>query len=195
MRRIKNMLIKELIKDVKIKRIIGNIDDLDIDNISYDSKKIVKNDAFFCLKGENADGHDYAKDAENSGASIIICEKKLDVNISQIIVENSRKAFAICCGNFYDNPAKKLKMIGITGTNGKTTTTFLIRSILECDGKKVGLVGTQGAYIGQQYFETSMTTPDPQVLHRVLKTMVDNGVEYVVMEISAHSLALEKLEG
>lgn len=185
-----------LIKNVKVKRIIGEIeDDFEADAITYDSKKVSHGSVFFCFKGENSDGHDYADDAVANGAAFLVCERKVDVKIPQVIVENSRKAFSICCANMYDNPAKKLKMIAITGTNGKTTTSFLIRSILECEGKSVGLIGTQGAYIGKQYFETNLTTPDPQVLHGLLKTMVENKVEYVVMEVSAHSLALDKLEG
>lgn len=189
------MLINELIKNVNIKSIIGDVQKINIDNLIYNSKNISKGSCFFCLRGENADGHDYAKEAQSNGVSVIICEKMLNVKTPQIIVDSTRKAFAICCGNYYGNPAKEIKMVAVTGTNGKTTTTYLIRSILESCNKKVGLIGTQGAYIGQQYFETNMTTPDPQVLHKVLRTMVDNGVEYVIMETSAHSLALEKLEG
>jgi UDP-N-acetylmuramoyl-L-alanyl-D-glutamate--2,6-diaminopimelate ligase len=187
--------IQELIKETKIKKIIGDIENLKTETLIYDSKKVVHGSLFFCLKGENSDGHDYVADAVANGAIAIVCEKRLETKIPQIIVENSRKAFSICCGNLYGNPAKKLKMIAITGTNGKTTTSFLIRSILECEDKKVGLIGTQGAYIGKQYFETNLTTPDPQVLHKLLKTMLDNKIEYVVMEASAHSLALDKLEG
>ncbi|MDD4110608.1 MAG: UDP-N-acetylmuramoyl-L-alanyl-D-glutamate--2,6-diaminopimelate ligase [Clostridia bacterium] len=189
------MLINEMTKDIEIKRIIGQIENLQVDNLTYDSKKVVGGTVFFCLKGENADGHNYVNDAVAKGATLIICQRQVQVNIPQIIVENSRKAFSICCRNFFGNPIKDLKLIAITGTNGKTTTSFLIRSILESAGKSVGLIGTQGAYIGNQYFETNLTTPDPQVLHKILRTMVNNKIEYVVMEVSAHSLALEKLEG
>lgn len=189
------MLIEKILEEVKVKKIIGQIENLEIENLTYDSKKINNNSAFFCLKGENADGHNYADEAVANGAKAIISQKELQIKIPQIIVENTRKAFSICCKNFYGNPVKDLKLIAITGTNGKTTTSFLIKSILESAGKKVGLIGTQGAFIDKQYFETNLTTPDPQVLHKILKTMVDNNIEYVVMEASAHSLALDKLEG
>lgn len=189
------MLIKDLIKDVKIKKIVGDVSNIDSSLITYDSRKVAEGSVFFCLKGENTDGHDYVKNAIDNKASVIVCEKDIDTNLPYVVVENARKAFAICSANFYKNPAKELKIVVVTGTNGKTTTSFLIRSILESNGKKVGLIGTQGAYIGKQYFETNLTTPDPQVLHRILRTMLDNGIKYVVMEASAHALALDKLEG
>ncbi len=187
------MKLSELLKNVKIVK--NTNEDIEIDELTYDSRKISDNTLFFCLKGENTDGHNYAKDAEFNGVKAIVCEKELDVKIPQIIVKDSRKALSICCGNYYNNPCKELKMVAVVGTNGKTTTTFLIKSILEKSNKKVGLIGTQGAFIGEQFVEIGMTTPDPQVLHKVLREMVDLGMEYVVMEASAHALALEKLEG
>lgn len=189
------MLIEEILKEVKVKKIIGQIENIEIENLIYDSKKVKSGSVFVCLKGENSDGHDYVDEVVANGAVVIISQRELQIKIPQIIVENSRKAFSVCCRNFYGNPVKDLKFVAITGTNGKTTTSFLIKSILESAGKKVGLIGTQGAFIGKQYFETNLTTPDPQVLHKILKTMVDNNIEYVVMEASAHSLALDKLEG
>lgn len=188
-----DMNLENLIKNLEAK-VIGETN-LDILDITYNSKKVKKGYLFVCLCGENSDGHDFAKDAERNGAAAILCEKQVQVNIPQIVVSSTRKALSKVFSCFYDNPQNKLKIIGLTGTNGKTTTSFLIKSILEESGKKVGLIGTQGAFIGKQFFQTGLTTPDPQLLFKLLKQMVDFGVEYVVMEVSAHALALDKTEG
>lgn len=188
-----DMNLENLIKNLEAK-VVGRTN-LDILDITYNSKKVKKGSLFVCLCGENSDGHDFAKDAERNGAAAILCEKPLQVKIPQIIVSSTRKALSKVFSCFYDNPQNKLKIIGLTGTNGKTTTSFLIKSILEESGKKVGLIGTQGAFIGKQFFQTGLTTPDPQLLFKLLKQMVDFGVEYVVMEVSAHALALDKTEG
>lgn len=188
-----DMNLENLIKNLEAK-VIGETN-LDILDITYNSKKVKKGYLFVCLCGENSDGHDFAKDAERNGAAAILCEKQVQVNIPQIIVSSTRKALSKVFSCFYDNPQNKLKIIGLTGTNGKTTTSFLIKSILEESGKKVGLIGTQGAFIGKQFFQTGLTTPDPQLLFKLLKQMVNFGVEYVVMEVSAHALALDKTEG
>ena len=188
-----DMNLENLIKNLEAK-VIGETN-IDILDITYNSKKVKKGSLFVCLCGENSDGHDFAKDAERNGAAAILCEKQVQVNIPQIIVSSTRKALSKVFSCFYDNPQNKLKIIGLTGTNGKTTTSFLIKSILEESGKKVGLIGTQGAFIGKQFFQTGLTTPDPQLLFKLLKQMVDFGVEYVVMEVSAHALALDKTEG
>ena len=188
--------------DMKLEKLIENLDanvvgetNLDILDITYNSKEVTKGSLFVCIRGENSDGHDFAKDAEKNGAAAILCEKQVQVNIPQIVVSSTRKALSKVFSCFYDNPQNKLKIIGLTGTNGKTTTSFLIKSILEESGKKVGLIGTQGAFIGKQFFQTGLTTPDPQFLFKLLKQMVDFGVEYVVMEVSAHALSLDKTEG
>ncbi len=188
--------------DMKLEKLIENLDanvvgetDHEIFDITYNSKEVTKGSLFVCLCGENSDGHDFAKDAERNGAAAILCEKQVQVNIPQIVVSSTRKALSKVFSCFYDNPQNKLKIIGLTGTNGKTTTSFLIKSILEESGKKVGLIGTQGAFIGKQFFQTGLTTPDPQFLFKLLKQMVDFGVEYVVMEVSAHALSLDKTEG
>lgn len=188
--------------DMKLEKLIENLDanvvgktDHEIFDITYNSKEVTKGSLFVCIRGENSDGHDFAKDAERNGAAAILCEKQVQVNIPQIVVSSTRKALSKVFSCFYDNPQNKLKIIGLTGTNGKTTTSFLIKSILEESGKKVGLIGTQGAFIGKQFFQTGLTTPDPQFLFKLLKQMVDFGVEYVVMEVSAHALSLDKTEG
>lgn len=187
------MKLENLIKDLNAK-MIGETNH-EISDITYNSKDVKEGSLFVCLKGENCDGHDFAKEAEVKGAAAILCEKKLQVGIPQIIVPSTRKALSKVISCFNGNPQNQLKIIGITGTNGKTTTAFLIKSILEESGKTVGLIGTQGAFIGEQFFQTGLTTPDPELLFKLFKQMVDCGVEYVVMEVSAHALALDKTEG
>ena len=170
----------------------------DISDISFDSRKVYsdgENGIFVCLKGENTDGHLFASDALNNGAKVIVTETPLNLTKNEIVVKSTRQALAVLSSNFYENAHKKLKLIAITGTNGKTTTTFMLKSILEASGKKVGLIGTTGAYIGKQFLSVNLTTPDPMDLHRLFKQMVDNACEYCIMEASAHSLFLDKLFG
>lgn len=187
------MKLKKIIKNLKCET-VGELN-VDINDITYNSKEVVAGSIFVCLVGENSDGHNFAKEAEKNGATAIICEKKVDVSITQVIVENSRKALSTICSNFNGNPETKLKMVAITGTNGKTTTSFLIKSILESADKKVGLIGTEGVFYGKQYIKTNLTTPDPTVLFKTFKEMVDSGIEYVAIEVSAHALFHNKTEG
>lgn len=187
------MKLFELTKNLEC-QIYGD-EEIEIEDIVYDSRKVKNGTMFVCLKGENADGHDYIKSAEQKGAKVVVCERKMEVDVTQVVCQSTRKALSILFANFYSNPQKDLKMIAITGTNGKTTSSFLIKNILEDAGKTVGLIGTQGAFIGQQFFETGMTTPDPEMLFKLLFEMKENGVEFVVMEASAHALELDKLEG
>ncbi len=185
------MNLKKLLKRVSF-NLKGNLN-CEIEDVVYDSRKVKKGSLFVCLNGENTDGHNYASEAMKKGAVAIVCERELDVNINQIIVNSTRCAFSKICANLYDNPQESLKLIAITGTNGKTTTSFLLSSIIFESGKIVGTIGTQGSFIGKQFIKTDLTTPDPQDLFKILKTMVDNKVEYVVMEASAHALFLDKL--
>ena len=186
------MKLKNLIIDGY--KVYGNLE-TEISSISFSSKNVKKNSLFVCLKGENFDGHNFVEEAIKQGASAILTERKLDFAIPQIVCKNSRKGFAEICARFYGEPQKKLKLIGITGTNGKTTTSHIIKKILETAGKKVGLIGTQGSRIGNRKIRTNLTTPDPDELFLTLKKMADKNVEYVVMEVSAHALALNKIYG
>ncbi len=168
--------------------------DLEIEEVFYDSRKVTLKSLFVCLVGENTDGHNYVKDAQTRGAAAIVCQRKTEgITIPQIVVKNSRAAYSKICANLYSNPQNKLKMIAITGTNGKTTTSYLLSSIISNAGFKVGLIGTEGTYIEDRFLKTDLTTPDPETLFKVLREMADCGVEYVVMEASAHALYLDKL--
>ena len=169
--------------------------DFEISGLSYDSRKVEKGDLFFCISGFKTDGHKYAPKAVKSGAKALIVTKMLDIDIPQIVVTDDRLAMAIISCEFFDNPAKKLKMIGVTGTNGKTTTTYLLKEIFEANGKKVGIIGTIQNMIGDRAISTSHTTPESPDLNRLLSKMVDNKCEYLIIEVSSHSLDLKRVAG
>ena len=196
---------------MELKRILVGIDDLkakgsldiDVNNIESNSKNIKQGDMFIAIKGFNVDGHKYIESAINAGAKVIMVEEgcdlkaiKLPSDVTLIMTKNTREALAKCSCNFYDNPSKKFKLIGVTGTKGKTTTTFMIKEILEKAGHKVGLIGTIATYInGKMITENSRTTPESIELQRTFADMVEKGVEYVVMEVSSQSLKLHRVDG
>lgn len=191
------MNLKKLLEGLDYSVLQGN-NSLEISNIQYDSRKIQKGDVFFCIKGFNVDGHKFISSALKKGANAIVCEEDIVEpmpNTAVIKVKDGRKALALCSANFYGRPAEKMKIIGITGTNGKTTSAFMIKSILEEAGYKVGLIGTIANYIGNQKLHSERTTPESLELHELFKKMVDNGVEYCVMEVSSHSLSLNRVYG
>ena len=141
------------------------------------------------------DGHNFAFLAKQKGAVALVVEHPVDVDLPQIVVPDSRSAMSLIAGNFFDNPAQKLKLIAVTGTNGKTTTTYMIKSILEKAGFKVGLIGTIGTVIDDILLPATLTTPDPIELHSLFHQMVNKGVSFAVMEASAHAIKLHKLDG
>ena len=175
-------------------RIVGD-QDIEISNICIDSRKVQKGDLFICTPGLRMDAHEFAPQAVASGAAALMVDHLLDLDVPQVIVEDVRLASSYVAAQFHGNPAGKMHMIGITGTKGKTTTSFLIKSILEEAGKKVGLIGTVCSMIGEEVIPTKLTTPDPIDTQAMLARMVDAGVEYVIMEVSAHALALDRLAG
>ncbi|MEG1845347.1 MAG: UDP-N-acetylmuramoyl-L-alanyl-D-glutamate--2,6-diaminopimelate ligase [Oscillospiraceae bacterium] len=185
------MKISELLKDTQIK---GNYVDCDILDVTDNSNDVKKGSLFVCIKGEHFDGHKMAKEAAQKGAFAIVSEYDTGVK-NQFIVDDTRKFYATICSNFYNNPEKKLKLIGITGTNGKTTTSFLLKQILEHFDKKVGLIGTVKNIIGDNEYDTSLTTPDRKDLEKLFSEMVDNSYEYCIMEVSSQALAQRRVEG
>lgn len=186
------MLLNELLKSIDYLS-YENQDNIEIKNICYDSRKVEHGSLFVCIKGFESDGHQYAESAINKGAVAIVCEDDIDCNIPKIKVKNSRKAMSFLSACFFGYPSKKLQMIGITGTNGKTTSTYLIKGILEACGYKVGLIGTNQNMIGDRVLPSERTTPDSLELNMLLKEMVDEKVNYVVMEVSSHSLYLDRV--
>jgi UDP-N-acetylmuramoyl-L-alanyl-D-glutamate--2,6-diaminopimelate ligase len=150
---------------------------------------------FFCLTGGKIDSHIFAHDAQAVGAAAVVCERELELDIPQIIVPDSRQAMSLMAAKYYGNPAERLKIVGITGTNGKTTVSYMLSSILQRAGKNTAVVGTLGIYYGKKQIAPELTTPDPIFLQKTLADMVKCGVEYVVAEISAHALYYKKDAG
>ncbi len=189
------MLLKELIKEIKTIKTSGNLDTL-ISGISYDSRKILKSNLFVSIKGIKTDGHLYIKEALKRGAKAFVVEKwQEDIKKHpQILVKNSRVALAQFTNIFYKNPSSDIKLIGVTGTNGKTTTTFLIESILNQSGSKTGLIGTIEYRIGEDRIVGERTTPESSDLCIILRKMISKGVKNCVMEVSSHALDLHRVD-
>ena len=176
------MLLKDLLPNVS-----GKLSDIEIAGITSDSREIKQGFAFVCIKGVANDGHKYAADAATLGAVVVITEQKMGVE-NEIVVADTREVYADMCAKWFGNPADSLKLIGITGTNGKTSITYMIKSILESAGHKVGLIGTIHNMIGDEIIETKNTTPGVYELNRLFALMKEKGCDYAVMEVSSHAL-------
>lgn len=172
--------------------VLTQVADIEITSITSDSRKVTDGSLFVCIKGNNFDGHDVAKEMLEKGAEAIICEHDLGLD-KQIIVENTRIAYPHICANWFGRPDKKLKIIGVTGTNGKTTITTVLKQVLSYCGKKVGLIGTSQNEIGDKVLHTERTTPEPYDLFELYAQMVDEGCEYVVMEVSSQALEQHRI--
>ncbi len=171
---------------------------MEITGIAYDSRHVAEGNVFICIKGYESDGHKFAKMAEENGAAVIVAEDKIDVDIPVWYVENSRAAMADLACRFYGDPSKHFKLIGVTGTNGKTTITYLLRSILEEAGMNVGIIGTNQNVIGDKVLitqSTTPTTPNSLELQQLFTEMVNAKADCVVMEVSSHALELERVRG
>lgn len=186
------MKLKALLQDVETKSLYTS--DPEITGVTDNTDKIRRGCAYVCICGERSDGHDYAAKALERGAAVIICQKNIGIENS-IIVDDTRKAYALMCAAFYGNCSKKMRMIGITGTNGKTTTSFLLRTILEESGYKTGLMGTVNVEIGKEKYPADLTTPDPADLHRYLMLMSIAGCDVCVMEVSSQALVQQRVYG
>lgn len=175
-------------------RILNSYNETEVLDVTQDSRLVKEGSLFVCVKGAVFDGHSVAKEMLDNGAAAVVVERDLGLD-KQIIVENSRAVFSLICANFFGNPAEKLKLIGLTGTNGKTTTTFLIKQILENVGKKVGLIGTVQNMICDEIYPAKYTTPDPYELQKLFSMMVNEGCEFCVMEVSSQALAQGRVNG
>jgi len=174
-----------------------NFADVEIGGVTNDSRQVRRGYLFVAIKGMKHNGHSFAADAVKRGASAVISERELNLPqaVPQIIVPDTRKALADVCARFHGYPAEKLSVIGVTGTNGKTTTTYLIKSILEAAGNETGLIGTIRYIIGKRTIPATATTPDPVGLHALLADMVGQGIRHVVIEVSSHALTQERVRG
>ena len=170
---------------------------LDIKGIYHNDTEVKSNGLFFCLRGTRVDGREFVLSAVKNGAVAIVTEQEIPnlSNVTQIVVKNARETMSLIACKFFGNPAEKLKIIGVTGTNGKTTITNMLASILKNFGKKCAVVGTNGIFINNNHYDTGLTTPDPIDLQRYFSIMVKNKIEYVCMEVSAHAVALNKVDG
>lgn len=197
------MKLNEILVGLEGLKVRGDLE-IEISGLDKDSRNIKEGDLFIAVKGFTADGHEYVETAIKQGAKAVMLEegvsveliKKLPKEVTVIVAKDTRYALAICSCNFYGNPSRKFKLIGVTGTKGKTTTTFMIKKILEKAGKKVGLIGTIATYIGDEKLEDSdRTTPESNKLQETFAKMVEAGCEAVVMEVSSQSLKLHRVAG
>ncbi len=188
----KGMLVMKL--NELLKNTLGTIGNTEIKGVTSDSRKVCSGYAFVCIKGTVSDGHDYAKTAADKGAAVIIASKDLDL-ANQIIVSDTREAYAEMCAKWFGEPAKRIKIIGITGTNGKTSISYMLKSIFEHCGHKVGLIGTINNMIGNETIPTSNTTPDVYTVNELLYRMCEEGCDYCVMEVSSHALDQGRVHG
>ncbi len=187
------MNLSELLKQVEVISIDGT-DRMPITGLAFDSRGVKPGNLFVCISGFQTDGHNYVKNAIENGAIAVVAERDLgDVGVTCIRVRNSRLALAKMAAEFYGHPDEKFCLIGITGTNGKTTTSYLVKSVLEAMGKKVGLIGTNQNMIGTEVIPSQHTTPDSLELMQLFSMMAEKGAEYVVMEVSSHSLVLDRV--
>lgn len=190
--------LSRLLEKIEYKCIAGSTE-VSVAAVAYDSRKITKDCLFLCITGANADGHDFTEEAVKKGAKVLVTEKDIPMKgmegATVIRVADTRYAMAYIAAAWFDNPAERLKVIGITGTKGKTTTTYLVKSILENAGHKVGLIGTIEVIIGEKRIHALNTTPESYLLQEYLKQMAEEGCDAVVMEVSSQGLKLHRTQG
>ncbi|GMG96145.1 UDP-N-acetylmuramoyl-L-alanyl-D-glutamate--2,6-diaminopimelate ligase [Tepidimicrobium xylanilyticum] len=190
------MKLIDIIKNSKYEVLKGNLG-MDISGIEHDSRKVTKGNMFIAINGFTVDGHNYIGEAIEKGANCIVVEKDVPIvecNITVIKVPSTTDALAQYAAKYYEEPSKKIKIIGVTGTNGKTTTTYLLNSIFSVNNNKAGIIGTLGALIDGKLIKIANTTPDALTIQEHLKAMVDSKTEYCMMEVSSHSLDLNRVE-
>ena len=198
------MELRHILAGLEGLKVKGNLD-IEINNVRNNSKDVKNNDMFVAVKGFDSDGHEHITEAINNGAKVILAQedkinkeiiKELKEDVTLILAKDTRYSLAICACNFYNNPSRKFKLIGVTGTKGKTTTTYMIRDILENKGIKVGLIGTVASYVGEKKIANNEnTTPESLKLQEIFSKMLEEECEVVVMEVSSQSLKLERVAG
>ncbi|WP_066252585.1 UDP-N-acetylmuramoyl-L-alanyl-D-glutamate--2,6-diaminopimelate ligase [Neobacillus drentensis] len=188
---------------MKLQKLLKNLhllipfkgEDVEITSIENDNRKVQNGSLFICIKGYTVDGHDFAEAAVKNGAAAILAERPIALDVPVILVKDTTRAMAVLADTFYGQPTKKLHLIGITGTNGKTTTSHLIEKIMVDAGQRTGLIGTMYTKIAEETIETKNTTPESLTLQKTFQQMVDRGVETAVMEVSSHALDLGRVHG
>ena len=187
------MKLQDLLKGVAVLESTA-APDTEINEVRYDSRAVRPGDLFVAIRGYATDGHQYIGKALEQGAAAIVCEEA-PAGVPVVVVENARRALAEIAANRFGHPADSMVMLGVTGTNGKTTTTYLVKHMLEDAGHKVGLIGTNQNLIGDEVVETERTTPESYELHALFARMRDAGCTHVIMEVSSHSLVLDRVHG
>ncbi len=188
------MKLRELLQGINIQSVHADLD-LEAGGVCYDSRTVRPGDVFVAMRGFAADGHRFIPMAAERGAVCAVCEEPPSVEIPYVLVDNARRSLALLGASWYGHPADEMTMIGVTGTNGKTTSTYLLKAILERQGAKVGLIGTNQNMIGAEVVETERTTPESFDLQGLLRRMADAGCTHVVMEVSSHALSLDRVYG
>ena len=191
------MQLKDLIQNVSPLKTIGDLS-VEVKKIAYDSRQVEEGSLFICIEGFKTDGHKYIKNAIQNGAVAIIVEKELEEypeGISIVEVADSRESMAYLAATFFNNPLEKLELIGVTGTNGKTTTTYLIKGMLDKAGKATGLIGSIKNIVGEKTLPATRTTPESLDLYALFAEMVEANLSHVVMEVSSHALDLKRVQG
>src|SRR6267143_2908940 len=189
------MQLKTLLSATAVRQIIGTLDRT-VENIAYDSRRVQRNGMFVALRGEKSDGHEFIGQAIEKGASVIVAEREeQNPRATCLVVENTRTALADFAETFYGHPGRKLKLAAVTGTNGKTTTTFLIKHICENAGLRCGLIGTVRYEIGERILPAIRTTPESLDLQELLAQIANAGCKAAAMEVSSHALAQERTRG
>lgn len=194
------MKLSVIINYIKPQEVIGHdeiLDNIEIDGVSHNSKTAKSGDIFVCLKGEHVDGHDFAKSAFENGVRVFLVERPLDIDAVQIVVGSTALKIADLSNVFYGEPSKELEMVGVTGTNGKTTVTHLVQKIVEANDEKCALIGTLGHKLSSsgEYLEAKHTTPLAPELQHTLRTIADKGIKTVAMEVSSHALSQNRVGG
>lgn len=188
------MKLKELLRGADVPY-PDDLRELEVTGLAYNSKLVEKGYAFICMKGFHTDGHIYALDAASRGASVIICEEEMELGITPVLkVDDSRRVLSRMSANFYENKEAPFHLYGITGTNGKTTVAYMLKSIMESAGSQCGMIGTIGYYIGTKEYEAQNTTPESCDLQRMFQEMREEKIMNCVMEVSSHALALGKVD-
>lgn len=188
------MLLRELVEGLSVKSVKGDLD-VDIDSIAYDSRKTKKDSLFVCIEGTVSDGHLYIKDAIDNGTEVFLVQKPVEVpeGITVVEIEDTRYGLAYVSDKFFGHPSEKFNLIGITGTKGKTTTSYMVKAILEAASHKIGLIGTVANLIGEEILYTSRTTPESYDLQSLFNEMVEKKVDSTVMEVSSQGLELHRV--
>ena len=189
--------LKDILYKVTLNAVVGSTS-INVYAVNFDSRKIEKDHLFVAIRGLVADGHDYIETAIKKGATSVVCEslpKKLDDNVTYVEVDNSNKALAIIASNFYENPSKNIRLVGVTGTNGKTTVTSLLYQLFKKAGYKVGLLSTVKIMVDETEYKATHTTPDSLTINKYLSEMNAEGVEFCFMEVSSHGIHQYRTEG